>query len=756
MRLPVHDWSSTLRRLALHGWLVATLSALGGGVGGAAPVAPPPGQSPRDAQAGSQVAPVTFAKDIAPIVFQQCAACHRPGGSAPFSLLSYADVRPRAREIVDAVTRRAMPPWAPEPGYGEFSRPRQLTEPQIATFRRWLDAGGPSGDLRAMPSPPDFKDGWQLGQPDLVLKLAQPFRLPPGGPDRLRNFVIPIPISARRYVKAWEFQAGNLRVVHHSMMLVDHTRESRTRDDADPEPGYEGLVPLSARMPDGYFVDWTPGQVPYVAPDHMAWTLEQGSDLVLTLHLRPTGSWETVDASVGLYFGDAPPTLTPTMIRLSRQDIDIPPGDSRYAISDSYVLPVDVDAFDIKPHAHSLAREMRVFADLPDGTRRWLIYIKRWDFHWQDSYRYAVPITLPAGSRITMEYTYDNSAGNRANTSSPPRRITFGQETSDEMGDLWLQVLPRDPATLALLDNSMRAKMLPQDIAGYEMMLKANPDSLPLHQDLSGLYLEAGNFRNAAREAAEAIRLKPGVAAPHYSLGYNLLQLREYGQAQEHFRQALAIDPKYTAARDGLGLALWGGGQHQEAIDFFREGVRLSPRSPEAYYNVAVVLQWNGQIDEALAQYDKAVEIDPSHVDARFAAALIHVERREAATAVASLRRVLEARQDWLPAQIPLTWLLASSPDAAVRDVKAALALAERSSAVTGQRDPKALDALAAALAANGQFERAVDVAQRALGLLGVNADPTRPTAAPPPAEAVPMRARLEQYRKHQAFIDNP
>src|SRR5260221_14271003 len=182
-----------------------------------------------------------------------------------------------------------------------------------------------------------------------------------------------------------------------------------------------------------------------------------------------------VDSSIGMYFADQPPARVPAMVRLNRQDIDIPPGESHYVAADSYVLPVDVDAYSVQPHAHNLAKTVKGWATLPDGTMRWLIDIESWDFHWQDSYRYRTPIRLPAGTRLSMEYTYDNSPGNPANPSPPPKPITWGQRTSDEMGDLWIQVLPGNLTDLAVLNRSLRDKLLPQNISGYRSMLKADP-----------------------------------------------------------------------------------------------------------------------------------------------------------------------------------------------------------------------------------------------------------------------------------------
>src|SRR5579862_8601919 len=256
--------------------------------------------------------PVTFSKDIQPILLASCVSCHRPEGSAPFSLLTYADAKAHAAAIVKTTGSRYMPPWKPEPGVGEFVGVRRLPDDQIALFARWADGGmleGPPSRVQ----PPAASGGWRLGQPDLVLTMPA-YTLRAGGDDMYRHFVLPIPSTVRRYVKAWELRPGNLRVVHHATMEVDATGMSRHLDEQDPEPGYEGLIAHTSMAPDGYFLDWAPGHTPYVAPDGMAIPIEAYSDLVLMLHLRPSGKQEVVQATVGLYFSDTPPTRVPALL----------------------------------------------------------------------------------------------------------------------------------------------------------------------------------------------------------------------------------------------------------------------------------------------------------------------------------------------------------------------------------------------------------------------------------------------------------
>ena len=272
-----------------------------------------------------------------------------------------------------------------------------------------------------------------------------------------------------------EFHPGNARVVHHANIRIDRTGATRKLDEDDPLPGYDGLMPRTAEYPDGHFLGWTPGQVAPLVQPELAWTLEPGSDLVVQLHMQPSGAVEEVLPEIGFYFGDREPARTPTILRLGSQGIDIPPGEPRYVIRDSYVLPVDVELLAVQPHAHYRAREIRGVAELPDGSSRLVMHIKDWDFRWQHVYRYESPIKLPKGTRLSMEYTYDNSATNARNPELPPARVFWGQRSSDEMGDLWFQLLTRTDADRRALNAEITAKMTAEDIVGYETMLKVTP-----------------------------------------------------------------------------------------------------------------------------------------------------------------------------------------------------------------------------------------------------------------------------------------
>jgi tetratricopeptide (TPR) repeat protein len=493
-------------------------------------------QPTREPRPGAGDVP-TFTHDIAPILFQQCAACHRPGGSAPFSLLSYADVRDRAVLIAAATAAGRMPPWLPDPDYVRLAGARLLTAGQLAAIQRWAAAGAPEGDAADLPPVPVFPDGWQLGEPDLVVTLPE-YRAAPHQTDVYRNLVAPIPLTDARFVATVELRFGNSGAVHHARMMVDTTASSRAKDAEDQEPGFEGMdlsgmsVRTNAQIPDGFFVGWTPGKVPARGPEDMAWPLRPGTDLVLQVHLPPRAEVEVVRPLVGFYFARNAPDRVPSLIMFNWKMLDIPPGKRDYVVTDSVILPVDVEALSVYPHAHYLATLMEAWARLPDGSRRGLLRIPRWDFNWQDAYQYAEPIPLPAGSVITMRYVYDNSAGNAHNPNRPPRRVTYGPNSTDEMGDLIIQVVARTLRDRRTLERTLAWKYQSQDevwyadrelAAGSLMALRGQYDSALAH------FGTALNNRSDARV--------------HAALASALAATGDFAQALAHARIALQLEP---------------------------------------------------------------------------------------------------------------------------------------------------------------------------------------------------------------------
>ena len=268
---------------------------------------------------------VTFNRDVAPIVFAKCASCHRPGEAAPFSLLTYEDVRRRASQIAEVTRTRFMPPWAPKAGHGDFAGARRLTDQEIETFAAWAAAKAPRGNEADLPPAPKFVDGWQLGPPDLVLE-SPPYTLASGGGDRFRNFVIPINLDAPRWVEAIELRPTNPRVTHHARLGVDSTYESARRDGEDGQPGYDGMA--WGQDPEGQLVTWAPGMVASPAQPGVAWRLQPKTSLVLHSHMQPSGKEETVQFRIGFHFTDKPPTERPVILRIGSRNVDIAGGRS--------------------------------------------------------------------------------------------------------------------------------------------------------------------------------------------------------------------------------------------------------------------------------------------------------------------------------------------------------------------------------------------------------------------------------------------
>jgi Flp pilus assembly protein TadD len=531
---------------------------------------------------------VTYTKDVAPLLNDRCGMCHHPGGSAPFSLLTYADAKRHAAQIAKVTADRFMPPWKVDPSDGPFVGQHPLSSSEVDLLRRWSDAGAPEGERPASSQySRAWTDGWQLGTPDLVITLPQAYTLPAEGTDAFRIFVLPIPVDRTRFVRGLEFRPGNARVVHHANIRIDTTAASRRFDEADPGPGYDGLIARSATYPDGHFLGWTPGQVAPLLPDDLAWRLEPRTDLVVELHMQPSGKTEPVAPSIGLYFGTTAPARTPAMLRLGRQDIDIPAGDAHYVVSDSYTLPVDVELDAIQPHAHYRARDVRGEATLPDGSRRALIDIADWDFRWQHVYRFVTPVALPKGTTVSMRYTYDNSAANTRNPQRPPVRARWGQRSAEEMGDLWLQVMPRNSRDLDLLSRDFRVKVAAEDIKGYEGEIQKHPADAGLHDDVALLYLELGKSEPAIAHFTTSVSLKPDSAAAHYNLGTALTVARRLDEAATEYREALRIDPAYANAHNNLGNVFLAQKRYEQAIAEFAEVVRLQPESAAAKSNLA-------------------------------------------------------------------------------------------------------------------------------------------------------------------------
>ncbi len=444
------------------------------------------------AQSTTPPAPaVTFTEHVAPIIFNNCTSCHRPGEAAPFVLMGYADVRPRGRQIASVMRSRQMPPWKADKSDYAFHGDRRLSDRDIETIERWVADGMPQGDPQKLPAMPNFTDGWQLGEPDLVVRMPEPYQVPAQGRDIYRNFVLPLNLTEDVWVKGVDFRPSARSVTHHSLFSVDATGSAREQDERDPTPGYSagmgagvglgrgGLAALLGRggaagrtagapaaqgrragATGGSLGGWAPGAQPHFLPDDLAFFVPKGSDLILSTHFHPAGKAEAEASTVGLYFSKQPPTKRFTAIQLPPifgllAGIDIPAGESNYTISDSFVIPVDIKAFGVSGHAHYLAKQMIMTATLPSGETKTLLAIRDWDFGWQEQYQFKDYVTLPKGTRLDVTISYDNSTANRRNPTSPPKRVTWGEQSTDEMGSISLHVIAADSRELPQVQEAV-------------------------------------------------------------------------------------------------------------------------------------------------------------------------------------------------------------------------------------------------------------------------------------------------------------
>ena len=400
---------------------------------------------------------VTFNRDVAPIVFANCSGCHRPGQSAPFSLLSYSDAHKRGRLLKAVTETRYMPPWHAEPGWGHFKDERRLSDEQIAVIGKWVSQGMQEGEAKDLPALPDFPEGWQLGEPDLVVEMEQAYEIPADGPDIYRNFVAATGTTEDKWVRAIEFRPKARTVMHHSLFKADESGAARKRDEQDEEPGFggmgagvHGLVNLGG---------WAVGGNARIFPDESPTLLPAGSDFIFQSHFHPSGKVESEVSAVGIYYADEPATRKKMTIQLpplfgAGAGIDIQPGDSEYTIREQFTTPVAIEIHSAAPHAHYIGKSFKAWATLPNGAEVPLIHVPDWDFAWQSMYNYAEPVKLPAGSTMYTEIVYDNSADNPRNPSSPPKRVTWGEASTEEMGSISFIALAAEEADMPVVKEA--------------------------------------------------------------------------------------------------------------------------------------------------------------------------------------------------------------------------------------------------------------------------------------------------------------
>ena len=661
-------------------------------------------------------APVTWSRQIAPIVYRNCATCHHPGGGGPFSLLSYQDAYRRGPQMVQVTQSRFMPPWLPEPGYGDFADTRRLSDEQVALIRRWVESGMAAGNLAEAPPAPHYDPTWQMGKPDLVLSVERPYTLAASGTDVFRNFILPYPLAQTHYIRAMEILPTVPQIVHHANVLIDRTASFRRQHPAhwkDGIPGMELEVDAGNTFdPDSHFLFWKPDTPVVAEPDGMQWRLDPGNDLILNMHLKPSGKPETISAQIGLYFTAQPPTKHPMLLQLEDdRDLDIPAGDKDFVVQDDLKLPIDVDVLGIYPHAHYLGKELEGWAILPNGQRKWLIRIPNWDIDRQSIYRYRKPVFLPRGSVLHMHYVYDNSEDNVHNPNDPPIRVRAGNRSVDEMAHLWIQVLP-----VNLPKGSPDPRLLLEQ-AWMEHRLTKNPgDSIALY-NLASALAGLGRYSQAAATYRGLLAAHPGDARTLNSLGAALESAGDAPGAADAYTQAIALAPENCDTRFNLAGLDLKRTRFSEAVDQFRAMLRQCPGDADAHSGLGVALEAEGDPASAQTEFQHALELDPQNFSALYHLGEWAIESGLPDRAIDLLQSAVQQRPGDLDTRERLAMAFAQSgrPGDALAQLREAERLAPDNA------DLHAL--LSQVLAGSGQLQQAIDEQNQALRLQPKDAD---------------------------------
>jgi peroxiredoxin len=389
----------------------------------------------RGAEPAAEVGPVTFARDVAPILAARCRGCHAPGRVAPFSLTTYAQALKWSSAIREVVEERRMPPWHADPRFGHFANDRSLSAREYATLLAWVDQGSPPGALPNEPNfaePPDL-DAWSIGRPDLIIPMPETFEVPAQGVVSYQRFVVPLGLSEDRWVRAAEAKPGERSVVHHIAVYVF---------DRAASPPIRDVLAIYA-----------PGEPASAYPEGVARLIPAGSDLLFEVHYTPTGTARSDRSRLGLAFRDGPPRRRVRTKSVCNQALYIPPGEPDFRHEATYTFPTDARLVSVMPHMHMRGKDFRCTLTYPDGRSEVVLSVPAFDFGWQEAYRLAEPLPLPRGTRMECVAHFDNSAANPANP-DPTKAVGWGEQSWDEVMVAYTDYCEDLPTAMASIARS--------------------------------------------------------------------------------------------------------------------------------------------------------------------------------------------------------------------------------------------------------------------------------------------------------------
>jgi hypothetical protein len=394
--------------------------------------------------------PVTYHKDVLPILQKNCQSCHRPGEAAPVSFLTYKETRPWAKAIRESVRLKRMPPWFADAHVGKFSNDRSLAQKDIDTLVAWADTGAVEGNPKDAPAALTFLTGWNIGKPDMEFEMPKEYRVPAKGTIDYTYYVIPTGLTEDRWVRAAEVRPGNRKVVHHVIAFI---REPGAKWLKDAVPG-EPFVPKKGQGEGAGFSQWlvgyAPGAVPEVLKPGQARLVKAGSDIVLQMHYTATGEEQSDRSKVGIVFATEPPTERIVTLGAMNTNFVIPAGAENHKVQSSITLERETTMTSLIPHMHVRGKAFEYRVVYPTGETQELLRVPRYDFNWQQPYVPEKPVVLPKGSRIECTAWFDNSANNPHNP-DPKSEVKWGDQSWEEMmiGFFNATIDPGvDPATL--------------------------------------------------------------------------------------------------------------------------------------------------------------------------------------------------------------------------------------------------------------------------------------------------------------------
>lgn len=604
-----------------------------------------------------------------------------------------------------------MPPWLPEPGFGDFADVRRLGDRERALIKEWVAAKMPEGDPGAAPAAPPYEGGWILGKPDLILKSPRPFAVPAGGTDVFWNFILPYPLAQTHYIRAMQIRPGSPQVVHHANIAIDRSASMRRRLGNRWEDGFGGMdLYIDAGNtfdPDSHFLFWKPDTPALIEPEEMPWHLDPGNDLLLNMHLKPSGKPETMDAEVGLYFSSQPPTKQPMLVELDRDDaLDIPAGDAHFVVEDSLTLPVDVEALGIYPHAHYLGHDLEGWAILPSGEKKWLVWIRNWDIDRQSIYRYREPVSLPKGTVLHMRYIYDNSTANVHNPHSPPVRVHEGNRSEDEMAQMWVQLLP-----VHVSPSGPDPRLLIEEAWMRNRLRKTPNDAISLY-NLAAVLAGEKNYTEAAIDFEELLKENPRDERTLTALGSALDGMGEWQKAVDTFHHAIAWDAPACDARFDLAEVELRHDQAAAAEADFRAQLAQCHESAETHAGLAAALAAESEPLAAEAEFRKSLDLAPGNLTSLFGLAQMKLDASENDQAIELLKRATSADPGSADARKQLARAYGQKGDLphALDELRAAAQLSPEDAAIHS--------ALSQVLAAQGNVQEATMEQRAALKLL--------------------------------------